>query len=224
MVRSELSQMSLSSSSWDSSESRVKFTVAASLPLPAACLRKGRFPRPAWPQMIADMRDVWQIQQLLDRLLVEWRASKQAGENDFLAWRARKTLCTPRRKDCGYLYDADKDLDVLAIFFRCSPWARRAWLTFRRLLTHETESEQTRHFYGLFARLQHCSTIAGWKSSPRSCLRQEKKLTGKSTVGAEQFYGWSMCSRNYQKKKRRNYRIRKGGGGWGGRACGNVPS
>ena len=53
MVLSELSQMSLSSSSWDSSESGVKIsTVAAFLPLPAACPRKSRFPGPAWLQRV----------------------------------------------------------------------------------------------------------------------------------------------------------------------------
>ena len=53
MVLSEQSQMSLSSSSWDSSESRVKIsTVAAFLPLPAACPRKWRFPGPAWLQRV----------------------------------------------------------------------------------------------------------------------------------------------------------------------------
>ena len=53
MVLSELSQMSLSSSSWDSSESPVKIsTVAAFLPLPAACPRKWRFPGPAWLQRV----------------------------------------------------------------------------------------------------------------------------------------------------------------------------
>ena len=48
MVLSELSQMSLPSSSWDSSES----TVAAFLPLSAACPRKWRFPGPAWLQRV----------------------------------------------------------------------------------------------------------------------------------------------------------------------------
>ena len=53
MVLYELSQMSLSSSSWDSSESRVKIsTVAAFLPLPAACPRKRRFPGPAFLQRV----------------------------------------------------------------------------------------------------------------------------------------------------------------------------
>ena len=102
------------------------------------------------------------------------------------AW---KTLCTPRRKDCGYLYDADKDLDVLAIFFvvRAGPGV---WLTFRRLLTHDTESEQTRHFYGLFARLQHCLFDDRRMKIESSILSSPgKELTGNSMVGAEQFYG-----------------------------------
>ena len=158
------------------------------------------------------------FQELLDRLLLEWHAARQAGENVFLAWWARKTLCTPRRKDCGYLYDVDEDLDVLAIFFRCSRWAGRVWLTFRQLLTHKTESEQTHHFYGLFARLQHYLFDDRRMKIESSILSSPgKELTGNSTVGAEQFYGWSMCSRNYQKKKR-NYRIRRGGGGGMGRA------
>ena len=52
MVLSELSQMSFSSSSWDSSESRVKSTAAAFLPLSAACPRKWRVPAPAWLQRV----------------------------------------------------------------------------------------------------------------------------------------------------------------------------
>ena len=59
-----------------------------------------------------------------------------------------------RLSTCGRL-GRRKDLDVLAIFFVVR-WAGRALLTFRRSLTHETEIEQTRHFYTLFARLQHC--------------------------------------------------------------------
>ena len=101
--------------------------------------------------------------------------------------------------------------------FRCSRWAGRVWLTFRRLLTHETESEQTRHFYGLFARLRHCLFDERRMKIESSILSSPgTELTGNSTVGAEQFYGWSMCSKNYQKKKR-NYRIRGGGDGAGGR-------
>ena len=144
------------------------------------------------------------FQELLDRLLLEWRAARQAGENVFLAWRARKTLCTPRRKDCGCLYDADKDLDVLAIFFvvvRAGPEGC-GWLSAACLRT-KTESEQTRHFHGLFARLQHCLFDDRRMKIESSILSSPgKELTGNSTVGAEQFYGWSMCSRNYQKKKK----------------------
>ena len=52
MVLSELSQMSFSSSSWDSSESRVKSTAAAFLPLSAACPRKWRVPGPTWLERV----------------------------------------------------------------------------------------------------------------------------------------------------------------------------
>ena len=105
-------------------------------------------------------------------------------------------------------------------FFRCSRWAGRVWLTFRHLLTHETESEQTRHFYRLFARLRDCLFDDRRMKIESSILSSPgKELTGNSTVGAEQFYGWSMCSRNYQKKE---LSIRRGG--WGGRACESVPS
>ena len=70
----------------------------------------------------------------------------------------------------------------------------RVWLTFRRLLTstHETESEQTRHFYGLFARLQHC-LLADRRMKIESSIVSSpgKELTGNSMVGAEleQFHG-----------------------------------
>ena len=219
MVLSELSQMSLSSSSWDSSESRVKSTVAewrllfhcqlhvlandVFQDLPGrwcllTCVMSGRF------------------QELLNRLLLEWRAARQAGENVFLAWWARKTLCSPRRKDCGYLYDADKDLNVLAIFSLFA-LGRKGVADFPLLAYAQTESEQTRHFYGLFARLQHCLFDDGRMKIESSILSSPgKELTGYSTVAAEQFYGWSMCSRNYKKKK--GTTVFEGGGGMG-RAC-----
>ena len=86
---------------------------------------------------------------------------------------------------------------------------------------HETEIEQTRHFYSLFARLQHCLFNDRRMKIESSILSSSRKeLTGKSTVGAEQFYGWSMCSTNYKKKK--GTAIFQGGGG--GRACESVPS
>ena len=159
---------------------------------------------------------IGRFQELLDRLLLEWRATRQAGENVFLAWRARKTLCTPRRKDCGYLYDADKDLDVLAIFFvvRDGPdgcgWLSAACLRTKPKVNRLAISTVS------FARLQHCLFDDRRMKIESSILSSpEKELTGNSTVGAEQFYGWSLCSRNYEKKGTTVFE--GGGGGAGGR-------
>ena len=170
------------------------------------------------------------FQELFDRLLLEWRAARQAGEDVFLEWRARKTLCTPRRKDCGYLYDADKDLDVLAIllylfmnFFvvRAGPEGC-GWLSAACLRTKPKVNtvQQSRHFYGLFAWLQHCLFDDRRMKIESSMLSSpEKELTGNSTVEAEQFYGWSLCSRNYQKK---GTTVFEGGGGGGMGRAGRV--
>ena len=164
------------------------------------------------------------FQELLDRLLLEWHAARQAGENVFPAWWARKTLCTPRRKDCGYLYDVDKDVDVLAIFFvvRAGPEGC-GWLSADYLRTKPKVNRLTISTVSLFDYSTVCSTIAGWKSSPRYCLRQETdwQLNCRSWAVL-----WMIdVFKKLPKKKTGNYRIRKGGGGgWGGRACESVPS
>ena len=262
----ELSQMSLSSSFWDSSES-------ASLPFPWFPIsqamvhcdgkwelheeRRVRYSSPAFSlwvrvhgwwqytvissselryatapcQLHAVAKDVFQdlpgrsclltclmsgrFEELLDRLLLEWRAARQAsaGENVFLAWWARKTLCTPRRKNCGYLYDADKDLDVLAIFFvvRAGPEGC-GWLSAACLRTKPKVNRLAISTVSLLDYSAVCSTIAGWKSSPRSCLRQKKNWLATQWSELSNFMD-DRCVQETTKK--RNYRIRRGGGGMG---------
>ena len=99
-------------------------------------------------------------------------------------------------------------------FFSLFALGRKGVADFPLLAYAQTESEQTRHFYGLFARLQHCLFDDGRMKIESSILSSPgKELTGYSTVGAEQFYGWSMCSRNYKKKK--GTTVFEGGGGGG---------
>ena len=99
----------------------------------------------------------------------------------------------------------------------------RAWLTFRPSLTHVTEIEQTRHFYSLFAQPQHCLyNDVRMKIESSTLPSSGKELIDNSTVRAEQFYRWSMFSRNYKKKKELPYS--KGGGGQAGvRECAKLP-
>ena len=155
------------------------------------------------------------FEELLDRLLLEWRAARQAGENVFLAWRARKTLCTPRRKDCGYLYDADKDLDVLAIFslfvlgrkgvadFPPLAYARnRKW-------THSPFLRSLCSTTALFVRRQQDENRVLDLAFARK--RTDWQLNGRSIAVL-----WMIDLFNKTtKKKKRNYRIWRGRGGGG---------
>ena len=158
------------------------------------------------------------FQVLLDRLLLEWRAARQAGENVFLAWRARKTLGTPRRKDCGYLYDADKDLDVLAIFFvvRAGPEGC-GWLSAACLRTKPKVNRLAISTVSLLDCSTVCSTIAGWKSSPRSCLRQEKNWLATQRSDLSSLWKIDVFKKLQKKKKGATAFERGGGDGSGGR-------
>ena len=99
-------------------------------------------------------------------------------------------------------------------FFRCqSRWAGRVWLTFRRLLTHETESEKTRHFYGLFARLQHCLFDDRRMKIESSILSSPEKGLATQRSELSSFMD-DRCVQETTTKKQRGT-IEGGGGGMG---------
>ena len=173
----------------------------------------------------------------------------QASWRKRFPWRARKTFCTPRRKDStigDQKRPEKKDFiknrmfrphrlpqqKIKSFFLRSflvakdgistmqtristssrssslSALGRKVWLTFRRSLTHETESEQTRHFCSLYARLQHCLFDDRRMKIESPILSSPgKELTGNSTVGAEQFHVLWMIDvfKKLQKRKKGTY-------------------
>ena len=207
--------MSLSSSSWDSS-----YWQSHGLNPPWRPLFHSQLHAPQMTCSRTCIPGHWclstcvisgKFQELLDRLLLEWRAARQVGETVFLAWRARKTLCTPCRKECGYLCDANKDLDVIVIFslfalgrkgvadFPPLAYARnRKWTDspFLRSLCLTTalfvrrSQDENRVLDLVFAR-----------------RRTDWQLDGRSWAVL-----WMIDVFKKLQKKKRNYRIRKGGG------------
>ena len=113
-------------------------------------------------------------------------------------------------------------------FFRCSRWAGRVWLTFRRLLSRETESEQTRHFY---ASLLDYSTVCSTIEDENRVLdlvfarkRTDWQLMQRSELSS---FMDDRCVQETTKKKKGSVPIRRGGGGGdaaGGRVSESVPS
>ena len=114
----------------------------------------------------------------------------------------------------GWVLVAGWDRETISTSSRSSSLSARlgAWLTFRRSLSYETEIEQTRHFYCLFAQLNP-SLFDGCRMKIESSILSSsgKELSGKSTVGAV----LSMIDvfKKLQKKRRKELPYSKGGCG-----------
>ena len=155
------------------------------------------------------------FQEFLDRLLLEWRAARQAGENVFLAWRARKTLCTTRRKIVG-IFTIQRRISTSSRFFSLFALGRKVVADSPPLAYARNRKWTDSPFLRSL-----CSTTAlfVWRS------QDENRVL--DLVFARKRTDWQLNSRSWADrcvqettKKKRNYRIRRGGGGgWG---CGCV--